>query len=300
MNFSELVDRICAQSPLQEKKLRAYLVTRDAAFFCEANDFIDSYGGFLAKQNISVDYAVGAYLEMCKNMMRCQVEFMRSGKYPSAALNAKEMVYQNSTEMLSYMVGLGISQFLWSTHYEMFNFLKAAFQERADNTESYLEIGPGHGLFLEQALRTLHRVSNPIAIDISETSLGLTRSIIDYSVPDRRDVQYILADILEADLSQKFDFVTMGEVLEHVEQPQLLLRRVKNMLAPGGGAFVSTCVNCPAIDHVYQFNTVEQIRALLTDCGLAIKRDLPLPVEKMTVEAAEKNRITINYCALLE
>ena len=210
------------------------------------------------------------------------------------------MVYENDVEMLSYMVGLGISQFLWSTHYEIFSFFGAAVRERRDLTRSYLEIGPGHGLLLEKALNTFGASDRTVVIDISAASLELTRAIIRHSMPERVDVEFVLGDILKSDLGGKFDFIAMGEVLEHVEQPAALLARLKEMLAPGGRIFISTCANCPAIDHVYKFDTVDQIRDLIFASGLSIERDLPLPVEDMTVVDAEFRKITINYCAILE
>jgi hypothetical protein len=90
------------------------------------------------------------------------------------------------------------------------------------------------------------------------------------------------------------------EADEFVERYQVFLERLKTLLIPEGKAFISTCANCPTIDHVYQFDTVEQMRDLITSSGLRIVRDFPLPVEDMTVEEAEAGRITINYCALLE
>jgi 2-polyprenyl-3-methyl-5-hydroxy-6-metoxy-1,4-benzoquinol methylase len=118
-------------------------------------------------------------------------------------------------------------------------------------------------------------------------------------MPDKKNVHFVLGDILKTDLGRQFDFITMGEVLEHVNQPNTLLSRLKQMLAPGGFGFISTCANCPAIDHVYQFDTVDQIRELITSSGLIIEKDLPLPVENMSVSEAENQRITINYCALV-
>lgn len=300
MRFQDLVERIYAKSPLQKKRLSAYLAGRSPVFFQEADEFADQYGEFLASRGISIDYAVDAYLKMCGNMLRCQVDFMRTRRYPvESSDHANQAVYSSESEMLSYMVGLGISQFLWSTHYEIFSFFSAAFHERSGQIANYLEIGPGHGLFLEKALALGANLKEAVAVDISPTSLGLTQAIITHSMPDKKNVHFVLGDILKTDLGRQFDFITMGEVLEHVNQPNTLLSRLKQMLAPGGFGFISTCANCPAIDHVYQFDTVDQIRELITSSGLIIEKDLPLPVENMSVSEAENQRITINYCALV-
>lgn len=298
--FAGFVDRIYAKSPLQKKRLSAYLAGRSPAFFQEADEFAARYGSFLAARGISIDYAVDAYLKMCGNMLRCQVDFMRTGRYPvESSDQANQAVYSSETEMLSYMVGLGISQFLWSTHYEMFSFFSVAIRERSGLIANYLEIGPGHGLLLEKALELGGDLKEAVAVDISPTSLGLAQAIIEHSMPDKNNVRFVLGDILKTDLGRQFDFITMGEVLEHVNQPNTLLSRLKQMLAPEGRGFISTCANCPAIDHVYQFDTVDQIRELITSSGLVIEKDLPLPVENMSVGEAESRRITVNYCALV-
>jgi 2-polyprenyl-3-methyl-5-hydroxy-6-metoxy-1,4-benzoquinol methylase len=225
---------------------------------------------------------------------------MRTGRYPVASSDqVNQAVYSSESEMLSYMVGLAISQFLWSTHYEMFSFFGAAIRERSILIENYLEIGPGHGLFLEKALALGPNLKEAVAVDISPTSLELTQAIITHSLPDKKNVRFVLGDILKTDLGRQFNFITIGEVLEHVNQPNTLLTRMKQMLAPGGCGFISTCANCPAIDHVYQFDTVNQIRQMITSSGLVIDKDLPLPVESMDVDEAERKRITINYCALV-
>lgn len=300
MQFHDLVERICAKSPFQRKKLTAYLSSKPESFMREADEFAARYGAFLAHRGISIDYVVSAYLKMCADMMRCQVAFLRSGKYPLAsAAEADQTVYQSEQEMLSYMVGLGMSQFLWSTHYQIFTAFKTLLAERAPVTKRYLEIGPGHGLLLEQALTTLDRLEEAVAIDLSPTSLGLTRALTEWVLPGEQRLRYLLGDVMQVEPGGNFDLIIMGEVLEHVEQPHRLLQRLRELLAPGGKLFVSTCANCPAPDHVYQFNRVADIRQMLIESGYAVDRDFALPVEDMAVDAAESALVTINYCAVL-
>ncbi len=301
MNFSEIVDLISSRSPFQRKRLHGYLEVCDDTFFREADEFASKYGEFLKTRGISMDYAVDSYLKMCGNMFRCQVEFLRTGRYPQiTAEQAKIAVYESEAEMLSYMVGLGISQFLWPTHYQMFKFFKEVVNKFAKSISSYLEIGPGHGLYMEYALSQFKKMDAAVAVDISPTSLNLSRAILQHFAVDQHVVDFVLGDVTKTDFDRHFDFITMGEVLEHVNQPEELLRKLKALLVQGGKSFISTCANSPAIDHVVQFNNVQQIRDLIAGSGLRIIDDLPLPVEAMSVEDAEKQRITINYCALLE
>lgn len=107
-------------------------------------------------------------------------------------------------------------------------------------------------------------------------------------------------DILDLDVDEKFDFITMGEVLEHVDNPVTLLNKLKELLSSGGKSFVSTCVNCPAIDHTYHFRATDEIREMFASCGLVIIRELVLPVEDLPMDEIIDKRITINYCAILK
>jgi SAM-dependent methyltransferase len=201
--------------------------------------------------------------------------------------------------MLPYMVGLAISQFLWETHRAIFQFFVEEIGKRRGRIGTYLEIGPGHGLFLDRALTELEADVQATAVDISPTSIGITRAIMDYFRSTSKSVAYRIGNIMTLDLGGRFDFITMGEVLEHVNDPARLLAKIRSLLQTNGAAFISTCANCPAIDHVYQFNNVDEIRSMIQDSGLRIERDAALPVEHLPMEEVIKRRITVNYCAVV-
>ena len=105
---------------------------------------------------------------------------------------------------------------------------------------------------------------------------------------------------MNLDLDSEYDFIVMGEVLEHVEKPKMLLNKVYKLLNNNGKAFLSTCVNCPMIDHVYHFKTVDDIRDLFNECGLVIETEKILPVEDLPMKDIVKQKITINYAAIVK
>ncbi|GBO52286.1 hypothetical protein APA_5376 [Pseudanabaena sp. lw0831] len=300
-HFSKLLSLIYQKAPFQKKKLESYLGSQTNSFFNEAEEFTQQYTNYLDSQNIPVEYAVNAYLKMCNDMMRCQVSFMRSGKYPvEISKETFDNVYNNPQEMKSYMIGLAISQFLWESHYEMFSCLKSALKNYSKDTTSYLEIGPGHGLFLSQAVSTLQDCNKYIAVDISPTSIEITKSIMqELHANNKLNITYYNEDMLSLSLEHKYDFITMGEVIEHVSFPDKLLNQFHNLLAENGKGFISTCVNCPAIDHIYHFHSVDEIRKMFRNCGLKILDERVCPVESLPMEEIVKRKITINYCALV-
>jgi 2-polyprenyl-3-methyl-5-hydroxy-6-metoxy-1,4-benzoquinol methylase len=299
-NFERIVSAI-KKSPFQKKKLEHYLSTRSEVFFKEAEEFAIQYISYLDSESIPVEYAVEAYQKLCNDMMKCQIYFMKNHKYPTVTSEeANQNIYSNESVMKLYMIGLAISQFLWESHFEIYSCLIGAIRKRSPYIKSYLEIGPGHGLFLNKAIEIIDDKSKITAVDISSTSMAITKSIIKYFKPGHTNIAYHTIDMLELNLEEKYDFISMGEVLEHVNFPEKLLLKLRNLMSNDARTFVSTCVNCPAIDHVYHFKTVDEIRDMFDKCGLFIEEERVVPVENLPFDEIMKRKITINYCAILK
>lgn len=298
-NVEFVVNSIYKKAPFQKKKIKSFLDNQNSVFFQEFENFLSEYIQYLNKNDMAIEYGVDAYLKMVNDMFKSHVKFMRTGQYSTeSAKDAFNEVYSNEKEMLSYMIGLALSQYLWSTHYEMFSHLKSSLAQNKSNINKYLEIGPGHGLFLKNAIDILNKNTEMTAVDISQTSLNVSKSIIDHFYP-LKDISFVNKDVLDLYMDSEFDFIVMGEVIEHVEDPELLLVKISKLLSKNGRAFLSTCVNCPAIDHVYHFHTVDEIRNMFKNCGLTIESEKVLPVEDAPMAEIVNQKITINYSAIV-
>jgi 2-polyprenyl-3-methyl-5-hydroxy-6-metoxy-1,4-benzoquinol methylase len=97
-----------------------------------------------------------------------------------------------------------------------------------------------------------------------------------------------------------YDFITMGEVLEHVEDPVKLLSRLKDFLTDDGIAFITTPTNAPAIDHISLFESVQEIRTIIHKAGFDIVSERSFPSEDVTPEEADNLKIAILYGAFLK
>ena len=299
-NFKKIVQLVVDNSHLQKTKILNFHKKVDEIYYDRAEQFSKNFQKYLEFQNATLDIATKAYLKMCADMMISHLYFYKHNKYPlSEQKDAFEKVYDNSTEMKSYVYGIAISQFLWSTHYAMYSFFINEIQKKDLNIKNYLEIGCGHGLFLFEAIKRFKDKTNFEIVDISKTSIEITKSIINYLVKDKININYNLQDILNYKFNKKFDFIEMGEVLEHVDTPGLLLQNIRNILAEDGKLFMSTCVDCPTIDHVYHFKSVKDIEEMIKKAGLKIDNKQILPVEDLPMDEIIKRKITINYCALL-
>jgi hypothetical protein len=88
-------------------------------------------------------------------------------------------------------------------------------------------------------------------------------------------------------------------VLEHVENPNILLDKLNSILADNGKAFISTCVNCPTIDHVYHYKSIGEIQRMIKNSGFLINDERILPVENLEMEDIVEKKIAINYSAII-
>ena len=92
----------------------------------------------------------------------------------------------------------------------------------------------------------------------------------------------------------------MGEVLEHVEDPVALLTRLRTLLNDNGIIFITAPTNSPAIDHIYLFRNAQEIREVIGKANLTIVEDIGIYVEDVSIEVAEKLKITLMYGAFLK
>jgi len=300
-NFKSIVDQVIKKSPLQKKNILKFHRNIDDSYFIKSEEFAKNFKQYLKNENISFEYAINAYLKLCLDMMKSQLYFYEHNKYlVSEQSDAFKKVYDNITEMKSYMIGAAISQFLWPNHYAMYSFFIKNINNFKGSVNNYLEIGCGHGLFLLEAIKKFKKSANFEIVDISKTSIHISKSLINFLVNEKLKINYSLNDIYKVNFKKKFEFITMGEILEHVDKPFPLLKKINGLISETGEMFMSTCVDCPWIDHVYHFKSVKEIEDMVGDSGFKIIDKLILPVEDKPMEEIIKNKITINYCALLQ
>lgn len=94
--------------------------------------------------------------------------------------------------------------------------------------DRYLELGIGHGLVLEKLRRAF------TSLTILEGSGKLVR---EYS-EKYPDVEFVETFFETYATDERFLQIGMGFVLEHVDDPSLILRRYSELLAPGGKIFI--------------------------------------------------------------
>ena len=294
--IGSIIDYIEEKSPRHAKKLRQRLGGLDDDFFTRSEVFFSTYENILKSDNKTLEYGTENYLQMVNDYVFEQVRFMQSGVYSCISFaDAYEQVYSKPDVMEYYMSGLIMSQFLWKHHYEMFCFFTDNLIAQGEKVQRYLEVGGGHGIHLLEAIHLLGEEAHYDLIDISESSIQLAEKFL-----SGQQVNYHLQDIYTYDVAEKYDFITMGEVLEHVEQPVELLKRLHTMLHDSGRLFITVPGNAPAIDHIYLFHNQQHIIETAASAGFEVTKDLRLYSEEVSEQEAIEKKVPFLYGAFLK
>ncbi len=242
----------------------------------------------------SLDYLAECYAVVVEDTFEAQVYFQKHGRYKfSTFAEVNGIVYDNPVYMEKYMYGLAITSFIWPNHRKILDF----FLRTIPKTERgrYLEVGPGHGYFFLNAVRRT-AYDRFLAVDVSPKSIELTTRICRTMEPGRTgQIEFVLADFLATRMGDEpFDAIVMGEVLEHVEQPQAFLDRLWSLSKPGGFVFMTTCINSPAIDHISLFSSTEQVEDMIGRAGFSIAERLYVPYVGKTLAQSAEMKLPVN------
>jgi len=236
---------------------------------------------------------VDHYRWMCDVFNKETLHFLRTGAYRCATFaEADANVYSNRPFMEKYMNGLLVSQALWSNHAAALVGYTRTFMPMVKDGAEYLEIGPGHGLFLARAAED-PRIASVTAWDVSAESLRQTGEAL-ARLGVRRPVDLQQRDVMRAGGAQQYDAIVISEVLEHLEQPQAALRALVTHLRPRGRIFVNVPINSPAPDHIYLLRTPEEAAELVRGAGLEILTQSDEPMSGYTLAEAQAARGTVS------
>ncbi|WP_216913406.1 MULTISPECIES: class I SAM-dependent methyltransferase [unclassified Synechococcus] len=195
------------------------------------------------------------------------------------------------------------------------NWYPQRILQRLHTGRSILELGIGHGI----TARIFHEVASRHVL-IEGASVVIEQFRAEHPDLDC-EIQHCYFEDFET--LEKFDYIVMGFILEHVDDPRMVLQRYAQYLAPGGKLFVAVPngkslnrrigyamgkindlydlnANDVAMGHQRQY-CVDTLTADLESSGYELThlegiylKPLPLPVLQRMEDAAE------NFQALLQ
>ncbi|CAN5286253.1 class I SAM-dependent methyltransferase [soil metagenome] len=296
MNYLQyIIDNVSERNVFAAKKLKKSLKQVDADHESSANLYFEKYFAYLKNKGIDYDYANTCYLKLLNDMLEQRAKFLETGKYANTSYKQVEKsIYSNPQIMDYHMHGLAIAQFTWPEQYARYRFFKDNLLNYSP-INNYLEIGGGHCLYAWTAYEKLDKKIIPDIIDISESSLNIVKGIL-----GEKNANYIHMDVFDFNSINKYDFITCGEVIEHVENPVAMLKQFRSLLADNGTVFISTPINAPMIDHIYLFSNENEIRELFGEAGFIVAKDVSVCSENVDARIAEELKLPVMYAAFLK
>lgn len=290
-----LADEILAENPAH----RPFIAASLAAIGDESRKELGSYLNYCTARGLSLRYLAECYNRVTIDTQIEQIHFRRHRKYRySSFKEVADQVYFDDEYMKKYMYGLALTAFLWPNHAAMHRFFVETFPRGVEGR--YLEIGPGHGYYFRRAA-ALGNFTRMIGVDISPASVALSNDIMrHYGVETAADIRIHEADFLQFPAGgEAFSCIVMGEVLEHVETPGAFLRKIRQLSGPETHIYVTTCVNAPAVDHIYLFAGPEEVEALAGDSGLAVTKRLIVPYAGKSAAECAAERLPVNVAYVM-
>jgi SAM-dependent methyltransferase len=267
------LDRLEATFRAASPVFRNTVANLKAAFGTEWTLLVDETVTRLFPDDSALAAAVEGYSRFSLEAVRLQLRFEKELAYPQKSYaDVTKSVYANESYMRScYLPGLLLSHDLWPHHFRQRRYFERAFVDdlHRSGTERFYDIGVGTGLYSRLALVGAPR-AHGTGFDISPTSRAFAeKHVRAFGAGDRYRIE--LGDVIECP-APAVDRLVCVEVLEHLENPLLLLAALRAMLRRGGRAFVTAAINAPNIDHIYLYRNSEEVRAQLVEAGFAVEQ----------------------------
>jgi SAM-dependent methyltransferase len=123
-----------------------------------------------------------------------------------------------------------------------------------------LDLGSGKGKFLLEAAECGAQVTG---LEVSEEYIALAKERLRAAGYSAEIVQGVGEKMPFAD--NTFDFINIGEVIEHVDNPMQMLREVYRVLKPGGQVYLSVPNRFGLRDQHYRLYFVNWLPRFLAD-----------------------------------
>jgi 2-polyprenyl-3-methyl-5-hydroxy-6-metoxy-1,4-benzoquinol methylase len=295
----DLVQRFAEEILVENPTHRNFIDASVKSMTAESRGELLTYIDYCTSRGLSLGYLAECYNKVTIDTHIEQIYFRRHGKYRHASFKeVADHVYFDDEYMKKYMYGLALTSFLWPNHAALHKFFVDTFPKGVGGT--YLEVGPGHGYYFRQAA-ALGNFSRMIGVDISPTSVELSNDIMrHHQVETAAEIQIQQADFLQfSGDGDTFSCIVMGEVLEHVDNPGLFLQKIRQLSGPSTHIYVTTCVNAPAVDHIFLFSTAAEVEELADDSGLVVEDRLIVPYAGYSIAKCEAERLPINVAYVM-
>lgn len=246
------------------------------------------------KRNHSFDQAVQDLVDLSDEFLNLQIDLDATESYACKSFEeARQEVYDSPDVMeKTYLNGLLLSQAFWINHFKILRYFKEEFCANTADEGDVLEVPVGTGIYIAEFMRE-NPSWNASAYDLSASSVAFSRDLLD--LVGLNKVIVAQKNVFDISKGEKYTKLICGELLEHLENPEDLLERLRILLREDGKLFLTTAIWAAAADHIYLFKSAQEVRHMLNKF-FAIESELVLNVFDAK---PEDEKTPINYACIL-
>jgi 2-polyprenyl-3-methyl-5-hydroxy-6-metoxy-1,4-benzoquinol methylase len=241
-------------------------------------------------------------IDMSIKFLRLQKNLEKTGKYLYSTFEEVEKNEYNTNNKDSdgpdYLWGLYFSEIFWKIHHNFFNFSLNDFMSGLPATGKVLEVPSGTGLFLCEFL-----INNPnwlgVGIDVADSSIKFSQKLLQINNIPNNSYKILKMNFHQLEPNEKYDRILCGEFLEHLEDPLAALKRLKSLLKDDGKLFITVAVWAAHVDHIFLYESSDQVREHIRKADLKIEKELVQAVFEKDEAEPEKEKIPVSYAAIL-
>ena len=241
-------------------------------------------------------------LEVDVEFLKLQASLEKNGKYLySSFKEVKKEVFEkkerSGSEGVEYLWAVFFSNIFWITHCRVFNFFREDFIDTADQIGTCLEAPTGSGIFLNYFLLENDEWTGK-SVDLGDTSISFAKNLAKiHNLSDK--IIFSKQDLNEYKTEEKFDRIICVEFVEHVEDPVLILKKLRSLLKLDGKMFFTTVAWAAFVDHIYLYKNIEEIRQHLYESGFSIEKEYIQNIFPKDKDKLTESNIALNFAAIV-
>ena len=243
--FIEKLASLDSACDFQQSRLRRSLSEKDKALYRYIDLYLEEYCKFYG---LSLQYVQEVHEQFVRQYQFDLLNFSECQKYP-LQLNGKKW----EGGRIEYDIILILSFLLEKHRFRMASWVAEQLHE-----DDVLCIGIGPGVELG-IISKLHKTSRRKVVGYDLTVSDFVRSRYGSSVRQ----EYFNTGAI------RYQAIVLIEILEHLADPESLISLVADSLKPNGRLFLTTAINIPQFDHLYNFVPGE-IVGILEKHGLTV------------------------------
>ena len=235
------------------------------------------------------------YEEYTRELLAEYEAYRRTRRYRHSSEEEIEHIVDGEQFKKEYLYTLTLSTALNRSRYEVHLHFKEMIKKYLKPGSTILEIGGGNCL---NAL---------LASDYGRVCVYEKNelSLLWHEILELQDKVELKIQTYRFDEPNRYDFVVMVELLEHVNDPSRYLDGAYTVLKDKGHAYLTFALRMPQVDHVSEFTSVEQCHALLDEAGLPVVEEYctisshrPFDEEERW-ELARDPKYPVTYCCVV-